>query len=145
MEQALSLAQATEFVSKLPDGIHAPITEGGSNVSGGQKQRLSIARALARKPEILIFDDSFSALDYKTDAMLRKGLSEQLKGTTCMIVAQRIGTIKNADNIVVLNSGRIEAEGSQQELLERCPLYRDMWQAHIGAKNWAVSAVEKEA
>ncbi|MGM9651143.1 MAG: ABC transporter ATP-binding protein, partial [Faecousia sp.] len=95
--RSIDLAQASEFVDRLPQGMDAPITQGGSNVSGGQKQRLSIARALARKPEILIFDDSFSALDYKTDAMLRKGLAQQLAGTTCMIVAQRIGTIRHAD------------------------------------------------
>ena len=134
VEQALSLAQATEFVSKLPDGIHAPITEGGSNVSGGQKQRLSIARALARKPEILIFDDSFSALDYKTDAMLRKGLSEQLKGTTCMIVAQRIGTIKNADKIVVLDEGKAVGIGTHEELLKNCSVYREIAMSQLSEK-----------
>ena len=132
--QALSLAQATEFVSKLPDGIHAPITEGGSNVSGGQKQRLSIARALARKPEILIFDDSFSALDYKTDSMLRKGLAEQLNGTTCMIVAQRIGTIKNADKIVVLDEGKAVGIGTHEELLKNCSVYREIAMSQLSEK-----------
>ena len=132
--QALSLAQATEFVSKLPDGIHAPITEGGSNVSGGQKQRLSIARALARKPEILIFDDSFSALDYKTDSMLRKGLAEQLNGTTCMIVAQRIGTIKNADKIVVLDEGKAVGIGTHEELLKSCSVYREIAMSQLSEK-----------
>ena len=132
--QALSLAQATEFVSKLPDGIHSPITEGGSNVSGGQKQRLSIARALARKPEILIFDDSFSALDYKTDSMLRKGLAEQLNGTTCMIVAQRIGTIKNADKIVVLDEGKAVGIGTHEELLKNCSVYREIAMSQLSEK-----------
>ena len=102
-----SLAQATEFVDKLPGKLDAPIAQAGANVSGGQKQRLSIARALARKPEILIFDDSFSALDYRTDASLRAGLARELSDTTCLIVAQRIGTIRHADRIVVLDEGRV--------------------------------------
>ena len=126
VEEAISIAQADEFVSKLEDGIYAPITQGGSNVSGGQKQRISIARALARKPEILIFDDSFSALDYKTDAKLRKALNEKLEDTTCMIVAQRIGTIKNADKIVVLDEGRIVGMGTHEELMENCSVYKEI-------------------
>ena len=103
VQRALSLAQATEFVDKLPGKLDAPIAQAGANVSGGQKQRLSIARALARKPEILIFDDSFSALYYRTDASLRAGLARELSDTTCLIVAQRIGTIRHADRIVVLD------------------------------------------
>ena len=126
VKEAISIAQADEFVSKLEDGIYAPITQGGSNVSGGQKQRISIARALARKPEILIFDDSFSALDYKTDAKLRKALNEKLEDTTCMIVAQRIGTIKNADKIVVLDEGRIVGMGTHEELMENCSVYKEI-------------------
>ena len=126
VNEAISLAQAEEFVSKLPAGLDAPISQGGSNVSGGQKQRLSIARALARKPEILIFDDSFSALDYKTDAALRAGLREQLSDTTCLIVAQRIGTIRNADKIVVLDEGRAVGIGTHEELLKNCPVYREI-------------------
>ena len=126
VKEAISIAQADEFVSKLEDGIYAPITQGGSNVSGGQKQRISIARALARKPEILIFDDSFSALDYKTDAQLRKALSGSLKGTTCMIVAQRIGTIKNADKIIVLDEGRAVGMGTHDELMENCRVYKEI-------------------
>ena len=126
VEEAISIAQADEFVSKLEDGIYAPITQGGSNVSGGQKQRISIARALARKPEILIFDDSFSALDYKTDAKLRRALNEKLEDTTCMIVAQRIGTIKNADKIVVLDEGRIVGMGTHEELMENCSVYKEI-------------------
>lgn len=123
VNNALSLAQAQEFVSKLPDGLDSPIAQGGTNVSGGQKQRLSIARALARKPEILIFDDSFSALDYKTDATLRAGLRQQLSDTTCLIVAQRIGTIRNADMIVVLDEGKAVGIGTHEELLKTCPVY----------------------
>lgn len=126
VERALELAQAKEFVEKLEKGIYAPIAQGGSNVSGGQKQRLSIARALARKPEILIFDDSFSALDYKTDAKLRAGLNEKLKGVTCLIVAQRIGTIRNADKIVVLDEGRVAGIGTHRELLQNCRVYREI-------------------
>lgn len=126
VERALELAQAKEFVEKLEKGIYAPIAQGGANVSGGQKQRLSIARALARKPEILIFDDSFSALDYKTDAKLRAGLNEKLKGVTCLIVAQRIGTIRNADKIVVLDEGRMAGIGTHRELLQNCRVYREI-------------------
>lgn len=134
VRKALDLAQATEFVEKLPEGIHAPITQGGTNVSGGQKQRLSIARALARDPEILIFDDSFSALDYKTDSVLRKGLAEKLQGTTCMIVAQRIGTIRNADKIVVLDEGKAVGIGTHKELLQNCPVYREIAMSQLSAE-----------
>lgn len=126
VKRAIELAQAEEFVEKLEGGIHAPIAQGGANVSGGQKQRLSIARALARNPEILIFDDSFSALDYKTDAKLRAGLKEKLKGVTCMIVAQRIGTIRQADKIVVLDEGRAVGIGTHKELLQNCQVYREI-------------------
>lgn len=134
VKKALELAQAMEFVEKLPEGIEAPITQGGTNVSGGQKQRLSIARALARKPEILIFDDSFSALDYKTDALLRKGLSEHLQGTTCLIVAQRIGTIRNADKIVVLDEGKAVGIGKHEELIKNCPVYREIAMSQLSAE-----------
>lgn len=132
--QALALSQATEFVEKLPGEINAPITQGGANVSGGQKQRLSIARALARKPEILIFDDSFSALDYRTDALLRKGLRENLKDTTCLIVAQRIGTVRNADRIVVLDEGKTVGIGTHEELLKNCPVYREIAISQLSEK-----------
>ena len=134
VERSVRLAQASEFVQKLPDGIGAPITQGGTNVSGGQKQRLSIARALARKPEILIFDDSFSALDYKTDAMLRKGLDEELKDTTRMIVAQRIGTIRHADKIVVLDEGKTVGIGTHDELMKNCPVYREIAMSQLSAE-----------
>ena len=129
--QALELAQASEFVDKLPLGIHAPIAEGGTNVSGGQKQRLSIARALARKPEILVFDDSFSALDYRTDAQLRAGLARELKDTTCLIVAQRIGTIRNADRIIVLDEGKMVGMGTHQELMQSCPVYQEIARSQL--------------
>ena len=131
VRQALELAQASEFVDKLPLGIHAPIAEGGTNVSGGQKQRLSIARALARKPEILVFDDSFSALDYRTDAQLRAGLTRELKDTTCLIVAQRIGTIRNADRIIVLDEGKMVGMGTHQELMQSCPVYQEIARSQL--------------
>ena len=122
---ALDIAQAY-FVSKLPDRVESRIDQGGKNVSGGQKQRLSIARALARKPEILIFDDSFSALDYKTDKMLREALNEKASDVTRLIVAQRIGTIKNADKIIVLDNGRIVGEGKHNELMKTCKVYQEI-------------------
>lgn len=131
---ALALAQAAEFVDQLPDGIGAQIAQDGANVSGGQKQRLSIARALARKPEILIFDDSFSALDYKTDLNLRAGLAAKLGGTTCMIVAQRIGTIRHADKIVVLDDGRAVGVGTHDELMQSCSVYREIAMSQLSAE-----------
>lgn len=131
VREALDLAQATEFVEKLPGGIEAPIAEGGTNVSGGQKQRISIARALARKPEILVFDDSFSALDYRTDAKLRTGLEERLKHTTRLIVAQRIGTIRNADKIIVLDEGRAVGVGTHEELMQSCPVYQEIARSQL--------------
>lgn len=133
VNSALDLAQATEFVSKLDKNINSPIAQGGTNVSGGQKQRISIARALARKPEILIFDDSFSALDYKTDAKLRKGLKEKLQDTTCLIVAQRIGTIRNADKIIVLDEGKAVGIGTHEELLKNCSVYKEIAMSQLSA------------
>lgn len=124
--KAVELAQAAEFVKSLPEGLDAPVAQGGTNFSGGQKQRLSIARALARQPEILIFDDSFSALDYKTDAKLRAGLAKDLADTTCLIVAQRIGTIRNADKIIVLDEGRAVGIGTHDELMQNCPVYKEI-------------------
>ena len=134
VQSALDLAQATEFVSKLPGGLTAPIAQGGTNVSGGQKQRLSIARALARKPEILIFDDSFSALDYRTDAKLRGGLAKQLQNTTRMIVAQRIGTIRDADKIIVLDEGRMVGIGTHEELMKSCPVYQEIARSQLSSE-----------
>ena len=134
VERALELSQAAEFVHKLPDGIRSPIAEGGSNVSGGQKQRLSIARALARKPEILVFDDSFSALDYRTDARLRAGLAKDLGQTTRLIVAQRIGTIRDADQIIVLDEGRVVGKGTHRELMRTCPVYQEIARSQLSEK-----------
>ena len=123
---ALDIAQAEDFVGNLPGESGASVAQGGTNLSGGQKQRLAIARAIARKPEILIFDDSFSALDYRTDAALRRRLSADLEGTTCLIVAQRIGTIKHADRIVVLDEGRMAGIGTHEELMRECGVYREI-------------------
>lgn len=137
VRRALELAKA-EFVSELPEGLDAPVAEGGTNYSGGQKQRLSIARALARHAEILIFDDSFSALDYRTDAALRAGLRDELDGTTKIIVAQRIGTIRGADKIIVLDDGKAVGMGTRDELMKTCPVYQEiarsqLSQAELGA------------
>ena len=126
VEYAINIAQASDFVNKLEDGIDSNIAQGGANVSGGQKQRLAIARAVARMPEILIFDDSFSALDYKTDRALREKIKNDLKGTTCMIVAQRIGTIRHADKIVVLDNGEAVGIGTHEELMKKCPVYQEI-------------------
>lgn len=124
--RALSIAQAKDFVSQLPEGTSFQVAQGGSNLSGGQKQRLSIARAIAKKPEILIFDDSFSALDFATDKALREELSKSLKGTTVLIVGQRLASIKDADRIIVLEKGEIVGEGKHQDLLRDCPVYREI-------------------
>ena len=126
IQEALDIAQASEFVSKLEKGTESPISQGGTNVSGGQKQRLSIARAVIKNPEIYIFDDSFSALDFKTDAALRKALRTKTKGSTILIVAQRISTIMNADRIVVLDDGKVVGTGTHQELLKSCEVYREI-------------------
>lgn len=123
---AAKIAEADEFISKMEKGYKSHIASGGTNVSGGQKQRISIARALAKTPEILIFDDSFSALDYKTDYKLRKGLKEKMQGITTMIVAQRIGTIKDADLIIVLDNGKCVGKGTHKELLKKCKVYKEI-------------------
>ena len=126
IEEAIRVAQAEDFVKKMDEGYDSHIAQGGTNVSGGQKQRLAIARAIARKPEIYIFDDSFSALDYKTDSVLRKELKKYTKDATSLIVAQRIGTILNADKIVVLEEGKCVGIGTHKELLENCEVYREI-------------------
>ncbi len=126
LKLAADIAQATEFISEKEDGFKTEIAQGGANVSGGQKQRLSIARALIKKPEIFIFDDSFSALDYKTDAALRRALKTKTQGVTVMIVAQRISTVMNADKILVLDEGRVVGMGTHGELLENCEVYQQI-------------------
>ena len=126
MVGAAEIAQATEFIDQKPDGYKSPIAQGGSNVSGGQKQRLSIARAIAKHPEVFIFDDSFSALDFKTDVTLRKALKKRTKNSTVLIVAQRISTILNAEQIIVLDDGKIAGMGTHQELLKTCEVYQQI-------------------
>ena len=131
VKAAAGVAQATEFVERMDGTYTAPIAQGGSNVSGGQKQRLSIARAVYRHPEILIFDDSFSALDFKTDREVRDALAKEAKGSTKLIVAQRIGTIMNADRIIVLDDGKVVGQGTHQELLDTCDVYRQIAESQL--------------
>ncbi len=126
MKKAARIAQAEEFIEAMPEGYNAPIAQGGTNVSGGQKQRLSIARAIAKNPDVYIFDDSFSALDYKTDAKLRKTLKEEIGDSTVLIVAQRISTIMNAEQILVLEDGHIVGQGTHKELLKNCEVYQQI-------------------
>ena len=126
IKEAIKVAQGKDFVERMDDKYNTHIASGGTNVSGGQKQRLSIARAIARDPEIYIFDDSFSALDYKTDVVLRKALKEHTGDSTCLIVAQRIGTIINADKIIVLDDGKVVGEGTHKELLKNCEVYKQI-------------------
>jgi ATP-binding cassette subfamily B protein len=123
---ALEVAQAREFVEELPDGLEAPIAQGGTNVSGGQRQRLAIARALVRRPEIYLFDDSFSALDYATDAALRSALVRETADATVVIVAQRVATIRDADRIVVLDEGAVVGTGTHHELMAGNETYREI-------------------
>ena len=137
VKQAAAIAQATEFIEEKEGTYEAPIAQGGTNVSGGQKQRLSIARAIAKKPEILIFDDSFSALDYKTDVTLRRELKKQTADTTTLIVAQRISTILHADQIIVLDDGKIAGKGTHKELMENCEVYRQIAKSQLSEKELA--------
>lgn len=137
MERAIDIAQATEFVSQKPQGYDEPLSEGGTNFSGGQKQRLAIARAIIRNPEIYIFDDSFSALDYQTDANLRARLKKETTESTVLIVAQRVGTIMHADRIVVLNEGDVVGIDTHRELLETCPIYYDIAASQLSEEELA--------
>ena len=134
MKEAAEIAQATEFIETKPEGYESPIAQGGSNVSGGQKQRLSIARAIAKHPDVYIFDDSFSALDYKTDATLRAELKEKTAESTVMIVAQRISTILHADQIIVLEDGQIVGKGTHKELLKNCEAYYQIASSQLSEK-----------
>ena len=133
MEEAAEIAQAKEFIDSKPEGYHTPIAQGGTNVSGGQKQRLSIARAIAKNPRVFLFDDSFSALDYKTDVILRRALNEKVKDATVIIVAQRISTILHADQIVVLDEGRIAGIGTHEELMKHCHTYQEIARSQLSA------------
>ena len=137
MERAAEIAQATDFISKKKDGYDELLSEGGANFSGGQKQRLAIARAIIRRPEIYIFDDSFSALDYQTDAKLRARLKKETTESTVLIVAQRVGTIMHADKIIVLNEGEVVGIGTHRELLENCPIYYDIAASQLSKEELA--------
>ncbi len=143
LQDALSLSQAAEFVDKYPEGAAHPIAQLGRNVSGGQKQRLSIARALVRRPEILIFDDSFSALDYRTDAKLRAELTRQLPDATKIIVAQRISTIRHADQILVLDRGAVVGKGTHDELMNNCSVYREIAMSQLSAAELEEGGTQK--
>jgi len=138
IEEALRIAQAKDFVSKMPKGIDSHINQGGSNLSGGQKQRLSIARAIIKKPSIYLFDDTFSALDYKTDRVLREGLKEVTRDAAVIIVAQRVSTVQDAHKIIVLEDGRIEDMGTHEELLARCGIYQEI----VDSQNQSTQEVE---
>ena len=137
VKEAAEVAQAAEFIETKPERYASPIAQGGTNVSGGQKQRLSIARAIAKKPEIFIFDDSFSALDFKTDSTLRKALKEYTKEATTIIVAQRISTILNADKILVLDDGHMAGIGSHKELMKSCEVYRQIAMSQLSEEELA--------
>ena len=137
VEHAAAIAQATEFISGMNDGYDSRIAQGGTNVSGGQKQRLSIARALVRKPEIYIFDDSFSALDFKTDARLRAALKRETADSTVLVVAQRVATVMYADRIIVLDEGRVAGIGTHRELMRDCAIYREIVSSQLDAEEIA--------
>jgi ATP-binding cassette subfamily B protein len=143
--RAVEIAQAREFVESNADGYVAPIAQRGTNVSGGQRQRLSIARAIVRDPEIYIFDDSFSALDFRTDALLRQALRGATRDKTVIIVAQRIGTIINADKIVVLDEGRIVGQGTHRELMQTCEVYREIALSQLSERELAGGGMLVEA
>ena len=131
MRRAAEVAQAAEFIDAKPEGYHSPIAQGGTNVSGGQKQRLSIARAIAKRPKVLLFDDSFSALDYKTDVVLRRALARQTADAAVIIVAQRISTILHADQIVVLDEGKVAGIGDHETLMKTCKTYQEIARSQL--------------
>ena len=137
VKTAARIAQAQDFIEEKPQAYHSPIAQGGTNVSGGQKQRLSIARAIAKKPEIFIFDDSFSALDFKTDSRLRSALKEHTKDATTIIVAQRISTILHADRIIVLDDGHMAGMGTHAELIKNCEVYRQIAMSQLSEEELA--------
>ena len=143
MEQAAAIAQAGDFIASKPEGYRSPIAQGGTNVSGGQKQRLSIARAIAKNPKVYLFDDSFSALDYKTDAALRRALNEKTGGATVILVAQRISTVLHADQILVLDEGRVVGCGRHEELLACCPEYREIAKSQLSERDLAAAGARE--
>ena len=145
VKAAARAAQCEEFISKLPQGYDTPAGEAGKRLSGGEKQRIAIARMMLKNAPIVILDEATAFTDPENEDKIQRSIAALTKGKTLLVIAHRLSTIKNADNIVVLKEGRIVAQGKQEQLLESCPLYSDMWRAHIGAKNWAVSTAEKEA
>ncbi len=145
VKAAARAAQCEEFIMKLPQGYDTPAGEAGKRLSGGEKQRIAIARMMLKNAPIVILDEATAFTDPENEDKLQQSIAALAKGKTLLVIAHRLSTIRNADHIVVLQNGSIVAEGRQEQLLESCPLYRDMWQAHIGAKSWAVSTAEKEA
>ena len=145
VKAAAKAAQCEEFIAKLPQGYDTPAGEAGKRLSGGEKQRIAIARMILKNSPIVILDEATAFTDPENENKIQQSIAALTKGKTLLVIAHRLSTIKNADNIAVLKDGRIIAQGTQDELLENCPLYNDMWQAHIGAKNWAVSSAAKEA
>lgn len=144
VKAAARAAQCEEFIAKLPQGYATPAGEAGKRLSGGEKQRISIARAMLKDAPIVILDEATASIDPENEDKIQQSIAALTKGKTLLVIAHRLSTIKNADNIVVLKEGQILAQGRQEQLLETCPLYREMWQAHIGAKAWAVSSAGKE-
>ena len=145
VKAAARAAQCKEFIEKLPQGYDTPAGEAGKRLSGGEKQRIAIARMMLKNAPIVILDEATAFTDPENEDKIQRSIAALTQGKTLLVIAHRLSTIRNADNIVVLKNGEIAAEGRQEELLEKCPLYRDMWQAHIGAKSWAVSSAAKEA
>ena len=145
VKAAARAAQCEEFIAKLPQGYDTPAGEAGKRLSGGEKQRIAIARMMLKNAPIVILDEATAFTDPENEDKLQRSIAALTKGKTLLVIAHRLSTIRNADNIVVLKSGQIVAQGTQEQLLDSCPLYRDMWQAHIGAKSWAVSSAVKEA
>ena len=145
VKAAAKAAQCEEFIAKLPQGYDTPAGEAGKRLSGGEKQRIAIARMMLKNAPIVILDEATAFTDPENEEKIQRSIAALTKGKTLLVIAHRLSTIRNADKIVVLKNGSIVAEGTQEQLLDTCPLYRDMWQAHIGAKNWAVSSAEKEA
>ncbi len=145
VKAAARAAQCEEFIEKLPQGYDTPAGEAGKRLSGGEKQRIAIARMMLKNAPIVILDEATAFTDPENEDKIQRSIAALTQGKTLLVIAHRLSTIRNADNIVVLKNGEIAAEGRQEELLEKCPLYRDMWQAHIGAKSWAVSSAAKEA
>ena len=142
MREAAAIAQATGFIEEREGGFGSEISQGGGNISGGQRQRLSIARALAKRPEVVVFDDSFSALDYKTDARLREELERTQKEAAIVVVAQRIATIMHADQVIVLDDGQVVGQGTHEELLRSCPAYLEIAQSQLSAKELGLTQEE---